>query len=125
MGRKKIKIQPIKDDRNKQVNPPPFSASPSSALAPLQMDVNECLPLKVTFLKRKYGLMKKAYELSVLCDCEIALIIFNSNNKLVQYASTEIDKILMKYTEVCVVSAFQLTQNAKLLNLSCLWYVTV
>jgi hypothetical protein len=52
-------------------------------------------------LKRKYGLMKKAYELSVLCDCEIALIIFNSNNKLVQYASTEIDKILMKYTEVC------------------------
>lgn len=45
--------------------------------------------------------MKKAYELSVLCDCEIALIIFNSNNKLVQYASTEIDKILMKYTEVC------------------------
>ncbi|KAG2175918.1 hypothetical protein INT44_000396 [Umbelopsis vinacea] len=71
MGRKKIKIQPIKDDRNKQV----------------------------TFLKRKYGLMKKAYELSVLCDCEIALIIFNSNNKLVQYASTEIDKILMKYTE--------------------------
>lgn len=44
--------------------------------------------------------MKKAYELSVLCDCEIALIIFNSNNKLVQYASTDIDKILLKYTEV-------------------------
>ncbi|KAI9267402.1 hypothetical protein BY458DRAFT_511664 [Sporodiniella umbellata] len=71
MGRKKIKIQPIKDDRNRQV----------------------------TFLKRKYGLMKKAYELSVLCDCEIALIIFNNNGKLVQYASTDIDKILMKYTE--------------------------
>lgn len=44
--------------------------------------------------------MKKAYELSVLCDCEIALIIFNNNGKLVQYASTDIDKILMKYTEV-------------------------
>lgn len=43
--------------------------------------------------------MKKAYELSVLCDCEIALIIFNNNGKLVQYASTDIDKILMKYTE--------------------------
>ncbi|CDS08289.1 Putative MADS-box transcription enhancer factor2D [Lichtheimia ramosa] len=71
MGRKKIKIQPIKDDRNRQV----------------------------TFLKRKQGLMKKAYELSVLCDCEIALIIFNSSGKLVQYASTEIDKILLKYTE--------------------------
>ena len=31
----------------------------------------------MTFTKRKFGLMKKAYELSVLCDCEIALIIFN------------------------------------------------
>lgn len=44
--------------------------------------------------------MKKAYELSVLCDCEIALLIFNTNGKLVEYASTDIDQILMKYTEV-------------------------
>ncbi|KAJ3383271.1 myocyte enhancer factor [Entophlyctis sp. JEL0112] len=43
--------------------------------------------------------MKKAFELSILCDCEIALIIINSNNKLVQYASTDMDKILLKYTE--------------------------
>ena len=43
--------------------------------------------------------MKKAYELSVLCDCEIALIIFNSGNKLFQYASTDMDKVLLKYTE--------------------------
>lgn len=43
--------------------------------------------------------MKKAYELSVLCDCEIALIIFSSNNKLYQYASTDMDKVLLKYTE--------------------------
>ncbi|XP_039347424.1 myocyte-specific enhancer factor 2A isoform X4 [Mauremys reevesii] len=55
--------------------------------------------LKVTFTKRKFGLMKKAYELSVLCDCEIALIIFNSSNKLFQYASTDMDKVLLKYTE--------------------------
>lgn len=55
--------------------------------------------LQVTFTKRKFGLMKKAYELSVLCDCEIALIIFNSTNKLFQYASTDMDKVLLKYTE--------------------------
>ncbi|KAK2524352.1 Mef2a [Columba guinea] len=55
--------------------------------------------LAVTFTKRKFGLMKKAYELSVLCDCEIALIIFNSSNKLFQYASTDMDKVLLKYTE--------------------------
>ncbi|XP_037549182.1 myocyte-specific enhancer factor 2D homolog [Nematolebias whitei] len=71
MGRKKIQIQRITDERNKQV----------------------------TFTKRKFGLMKKAYELSVLCDCEIALIIFNHANKLFQYASTDMDKVLLKYTE--------------------------
>ena len=54
--------------------------------------------MQVTFTKRKFGLMKKAYELSVLCDCEIAVIIFNSHNKLFQYASTDMDKVLLKYT---------------------------
>lgn len=44
--------------------------------------------------------MKKAMELSVLCDCQIGLIIFNSNNKLVQYSSHDIDQILLRYTEV-------------------------
>jgi len=53
----------------------------------------------VTFNKRKFGVMKKAYELSVLCDCEIALIIFSSSNKLYQYASTDMDRVLLKYTE--------------------------
>ncbi|GAU88245.1 hypothetical protein RvY_00984 [Ramazzottius varieornatus] len=71
MGRKKIQINRITDERNRQV----------------------------TFTKRKFGLMKKAYELSVLCDCEIALIIFSSTNKLFQYASTDMDKVLLKYTE--------------------------
>ena len=58
-----------------------------------------CSSSQVTFTKRKFGLMKKAYELSVLCDCEIALIIFNGSNKLFQYASTDMDKVLLKYTE--------------------------
>lgn len=53
----------------------------------------------MTFTKRKFGLMKKAYELSVLCDCEIVIIIFNNNNKLFQYASSNVDNILLKYTE--------------------------
>jgi hypothetical protein len=57
------------------------------------------IAVQVTFNKRKFGVMKKAYELSVLCDCEIALIIFSSSNKLYQYASTDMDKVLLKYTE--------------------------
>jgi len=55
--------------------------------------------LQVTFTKRKFGLMKKAYELSVLCDCEIAVIIFNHSDKLFQFASTDMDRVLLKYTE--------------------------
>merc|ERR1712096_468274 len=61
--------------------------------------INDERNRQVIFTKRKFGLMKKAYELSVLCDCEIALIIFNSTNKLFQYASTDMDKVLLKYTE--------------------------
>uniref|UniRef100_A0A8C5K8C3 Myocyte enhancer factor 2B n=1 Tax=Jaculus jaculus TaxID=51337 RepID=A0A8C5K8C3_JACJA len=71
MGRKKIQISRILDQRNRQV----------------------------TFTKRKFGLMKKAYELSVLCDCEVALIIFNSADRLFQYASSDMDRVLLRYTE--------------------------
>ena len=38
-------------------------------------------------------------ELSILCDCEIALIIFNSNNSVYQYASNDIKETLAKYEE--------------------------
>ena len=38
-------------------------------------------------------------ELSILCDCEIALIVFDSKNKLHQYSSTGIDQTLLRYTE--------------------------
>ncbi|KNA21708.1 hypothetical protein SOVF_040680 [Spinacia oleracea] len=42
---------------------------------------------QVTFAKRRNGLLKKAYELSVLCDAEVALIIFSSRGKLYEFAS--------------------------------------
>ena len=53
----------------------------------------------MTFTKRKNGLMKKAMELSVLCDCQIALVIFNSNNKLFQYSSGDINAVLKRFKE--------------------------
>ncbi|XP_074319835.1 protein TRANSPARENT TESTA 16-like isoform X2 [Silene latifolia] len=37
---------------------------------------------QVTFSKRRQGLIKKANELSVLCDAQIGLIIFSSTNKV-------------------------------------------
>ncbi|XP_058179626.1 MADS-box protein JOINTLESS isoform X1 [Rhododendron vialii] len=43
---------------------------------------------QVTFSKRRRGLFKKAEELSVLCDADVALIIFSSAGKLFQYSSS-------------------------------------
>ncbi|XP_042006752.1 agamous-like MADS-box protein MADS2 isoform X3 [Salvia splendens] len=43
---------------------------------------------QVTFAKRRNGLLKKAYELSVLCDSEVALIIFSNRGKLYEFCST-------------------------------------
>ncbi|RRT49846.1 hypothetical protein B296_00036006 [Ensete ventricosum] len=42
---------------------------------------------QVTFCKRRNGLLKKAYELSVLCDAEIALIVFSSRGRLYEYSN--------------------------------------
>ncbi|KAG6513188.1 hypothetical protein ZIOFF_023498 [Zingiber officinale] len=42
---------------------------------------------QVTFCKRRNGLLKKAYELSVLCDAELALIVFSSRGRLYEYSN--------------------------------------
>ncbi|KAL7135119.1 hypothetical protein ABFS83_11G071600 [Erythranthe nasuta] len=49
----------------------------------------------VCFSKRRSGLIKKAKELSVLCDVDLAAIIFSNRGKLFQYCST--DSILQRY----------------------------
>ena len=43
--------------------------------------------------------MKKAYELAVLCNCDVGLIMFTQNNKLFQFSSTDMDNLLLRYTE--------------------------
>ncbi|KDP41334.1 hypothetical protein JCGZ_15741 [Jatropha curcas] len=53
---------------------------------------------QVTFAKRRNGLLKKAYELSVLCDAEVALIIFSNRGKLYEFCSTSsMAKTIEKY----------------------------
>lgn len=53
---------------------------------------------QVTFAKRRNGLLKKAYELSVLCDAEVGLIIFSSRGKLYEFCSTSsMNKTLGRY----------------------------
>ncbi|EOO03242.1 putative mads-box mef2 type transcription factor protein [Phaeoacremonium minimum UCRPA7] len=70
MGRRKIEIKAIKDDRNRSV----------------------------TFLKRKGGLFKKAHELSVLCSVDVAVFIFGSNKKLYEYSSCDMRELITRYT---------------------------
>ncbi|QPG76000.1 hypothetical protein FOA43_003386 [Brettanomyces nanus] len=69
MGRRKIEIQPINDERNRTV----------------------------TFVKRKAGLLKKAHELSILCKVDVAVIIVGNNRKIYQYSSDDTKNILDKY----------------------------
>ncbi|KAJ6475298.1 hypothetical protein C8R47DRAFT_1142967 [Mycena vitilis] len=73
MGRRKIEIQPITHERNRSV----------------------------TFLKRKNGLFKKAYELGVLCSVDVAVIIFEQrpghNVKLYQYCSGDVQNIVQRH----------------------------
>lgn len=42
---------------------------------------------QVTFSKRRNGLLKKAYELSVLCDAEVAVIIFSQRGRVYEFSS--------------------------------------
>ena len=42
---------------------------------------------KVTLSKRKNGMLKKAYDLSVLCDVEVGLMIFSPRGKLYEFSN--------------------------------------
>ncbi|KAE8022458.1 hypothetical protein FH972_008256 [Carpinus fangiana] len=56
---------------------------------------------QVTFSKRRNGLLKKAFELSVLCEAEVALIIFSNRGKLSEFGSTDVNKLLERYRQCC------------------------
>lgn len=69
MGRRKIAIEPLTDDRNRTV----------------------------TFTKRKAGLFKKAHELAVLCEIDISVIIIGRNHKVYEYSSSNPNDIIERF----------------------------
>ncbi|XP_074335684.1 MADS-box protein FLOWERING LOCUS C-like isoform X2 [Apium graveolens] len=70
MGRKKLEIKRIEDKSNRQV----------------------------TFSKRRSGLFKKAKQLSILCDVQIAALIFSKTHKLYEFSnSNSLTTILRRY----------------------------
>lgn len=54
---------------------------------------------QVTFSKRRNGLLKKAKELSILCDAEVGLIVFSSTGKLYDYSSTSMKSVIERYNK--------------------------
>nr|BAC80253.1 MADS-box transcription factor [Houttuynia cordata] len=68
---------------------------------------------QVTFAKRRNGLMKKAFELSVLCDAEVALIVFSSRGKLYEFCSSSgMMKTIERYQK-CNYGAPEATVSTK------------
>lgn len=56
---------------------------------------------QVTFSKRRSGLLKKAYELSVLCDAQVAVIVFSSTGRLYEFSSSSsINGTIERYQKI-------------------------
>ncbi|XP_047315152.1 MADS-box protein JOINTLESS-like isoform X2 [Impatiens glandulifera] len=52
---------------------------------------------QVTFSKRRRGLFKKANELALLCDAEIALMVFSNTGKLFEYSSSSMKHVIERH----------------------------
>nr|CAX33871.1 M14 protein [Ceratopteris richardii] len=73
MGRVKLEIRKIENPTNRQV----------------------------TYSKRRNGLIKKAYELSVLCDIDIALIMFSPSGRLNHFSGKKrIEDVIARFANL-------------------------
>ncbi|KAK9740984.1 hypothetical protein RND81_03G074800 [Saponaria officinalis] len=74
MGRGKIEIKRIENSTNRQV----------------------------TYSKRRTGIIKKANEITVLCEAKVSLIIFSNNGKMHSFHSSDssVEEILDQYHKV-------------------------
>ncbi|XP_075476512.1 agamous-like MADS-box protein AGL15 [Primulina tabacum] len=52
---------------------------------------------KIAFIKRRACLIRKASELSTLCDSEIALFGYSKDGELFEYASSNMAKIMTRF----------------------------
>uniref|UniRef100_K9LXJ8 TM3-like protein 1 n=1 Tax=Iris fulva TaxID=92176 RepID=K9LXJ8_9ASPA len=52
---------------------------------------------QVTFSKRRSGLLKKAFELSVLCDAEVGVIVFSPRGRLFEFSSSSMQRTIQRY----------------------------
>ncbi|KAI3692939.1 hypothetical protein L6452_32764 [Arctium lappa] len=71
----------------------------------------------VTFCKRRNGLIKKAYELSVLCDIDIALIMFSPSGRLNHFScKRRTEDVLNRYVNLSDSERGSVIQHREYLN---------
>ncbi|KAI3906925.1 hypothetical protein MKW92_032721 [Papaver armeniacum] len=68
---------------------------------------------QVTFSKRRNGLLKKAKELSILCEAQVGLMIFSSTGKLYEFSSTNMKSIIERYNKSKVKPLMNANSDAK------------
>lgn len=77
---------------------------------------------QVTFSKRRSGLLKKAHEISVLCDAEVALIVFSTKGKLFEYSTdswyaftlhSSSSDLLLYFHSISLISFFHIHHKKK------------
>ncbi|XP_048329646.1 truncated transcription factor CAULIFLOWER A isoform X2 [Ziziphus jujuba] len=73
---------------------------------------------QVTFSKRRSGLLKKAHEISVLCDAEVALIVFSNKGKLFEYSTDSCMESILERYERYSYAERQLLSNDQETNVS-------
>ncbi|KAJ0603079.1 putative transcription factor MADS-type1 family [Helianthus annuus] len=71
----------------------------------------------VTFCKRRNGLIKKAYELSVLCDIDIALIMFSPSGRLNHFScKRRTEDVLNRFVNLSDSERGSVIQHREYLN---------
>nr|TKV98516.1 hypothetical protein SEVIR_9G565033v2 [Setaria viridis] len=73
---------------------------------------------QVTFSKRRNGLLKKAFELSVLCDAEVALVVFSPRGKLYEFANGRLVSSRQEVLDDCAL-VFYVVRSRLILSHSC------
>ncbi|WKA09536.1 hypothetical protein VitviT2T_027171 [Vitis vinifera] len=69
---------------------------------------------QVSFSRRKKGLIKKAYELSVLCDIDIALIMFPPSGRLTQFSGKKrMEEVFTRYMHLTDEEREEVIQNTE------------
>ncbi|CAH1417318.1 unnamed protein product [Lactuca virosa] len=86
MGRRKLEMKRIEDKNSRQV----------------------------TFSKRRSGLNKKARQLSILCDVDVAVVVFSSSGKLYEHCSggtNSVEVMVSRYHKSCLEAEERSTQE--------------